>query len=469
MNRLTHLSHCLALVIMAVVIAGCAGGMSIVPIGAKAQNADRKFEQAETMQIRSDTKENKQKDLAKQKELYDKALAGYLGIIEQDATGKYGLWSHLQAAAVYRKRFDWDEATQHYQEIVDLSPTGYFGGRAKSGIADIRKNRQILAEKRATYQNRKALYDQLIQDERTQVQAQSSYEIAAQALYDVAKAYQTLGNYPEAILQYERLVAEFPDHKLSPQAQFQIGNIYFYERYDYIGGWPAFNKVIEKFPDSYEASEADTLLKRTAEILTDIAQDQADIQKYTNKKAIQYEKAGRFILASDRYLSGYTDRIVQDFQSIAGGWIRLKNYPFAIASYRKLATNLSYKKFAAADALFRIGELYQKDGEYQQAIAAFDDMLALAPESTWRAETVYQQAVCYRAIREFEKAYEGFKGYMSLKKDDRKYYREAEQIVRQYELDQDQDGHMFYKEQEAGTSDQDPNDYPGAAKPQASR
>jgi hypothetical protein len=41
-----------------------------------------------------------------------------------------------------------------------------------------------------------------------------------------------------------------------------------------------------------------------------------------------------------------------------------------------------------------------------------------------------------------------------------KYYREAQQIVRQFELDQDEDGFMFYREQEAGTSDQDPNDKP---------
>jgi len=51
---------------------------------------------------------------------------------------------------------------------------------------------------------------------------------------------------------------------------------------------------------------------------------------------------------------------------------------------------------------------------------------------------------------------------MSLTKGDTPYFREAEQIVRQYELDQDQDGYKFYVEQENGTSDQDPNSYPGA-------
>jgi len=439
------------LAIVAVMIAGCAGG--IIPLSIKVQNADRKFESAESMQIRSDPPEAKKEDLAKRKELYDKVLAAYLAIIERGSTGKYALWSHSQVAGIYKKHFEWDKSTEHYQIIVDISPTGYLGGRAKSSIADIRKNRQFIQEKRRTYQNRR-----LLEDEKSQA-------LAAQALYDVSKAYQTLGNPEEAIKQLERMIEEFPEHQLAPQAQFQVGNIYFYDLYDYMGGWPAFNGVIEKFPDSYEATEADTLLKKTTETLTEIARDQADIQKYTNKKAVAYEKAGRDILPKDRYVAGYDERVVQNYQNIAGRWIKLRNYPFAIASYRKLATDLSYKKFAAADALYRIGDLYQKDGQYQRAIGAFEEMLTKVPESTWRDEAVYQQAVSYRAIREFGEAYKAFKAYMSLSIDGR-YYREAEQIVRQYELDQDGDGYLFYQEQEAGTRDEDPNDYPGAKKEQ---
>ena len=50
---------------------------------------------------------------------------------------------------------------------------------------------------------------------------------------------------------------------------------------------------------------------------------------------------------------------------------------------------------------------------------------------------------------------------MSITKGDTPYLREAEQIVRQYELDQDDDGYKFYEEQEAGTSDQDASSHPG--------
>ena len=60
------------------------------------------------------------------------------------------------------------------------------------------------------------------------------------------------------------------------------------------------------------------------------------------------------------------------------------------------------------------------------------------------------------------KLMKGFKTYISLQKGDRSYLREAEQILRQYELDQDGDGFKFYEEQENGTSDQEPNLEPEA-------
>ena len=44
----------LALALLSVTILGCAGGINIVPIGAKIQNADNAFDQAETMDIRDD-------------------------------------------------------------------------------------------------------------------------------------------------------------------------------------------------------------------------------------------------------------------------------------------------------------------------------------------------------------------------------------------------------------------------------
>ena len=463
MNRFTHgfglridRAHLLilAFAFLAVTILGCGGGgISIIPLGAKLQNADTAFDQAETVEVRDDDPEKMEKNRQRQQELYDRAMSLYLEVIERDTKGKWAQRAHFQIAKIYKRRYDWDKATEHYQAIVALDPTGYYANEAKSGTANIRKNREIIKAKRAEYQNYKAIYDSSPTDE--------TFNIAAEALYEVARAYESLENYTEAIRTYERMVEEFPEHSKASQAQFQIGNVYFYTLYDYLGGWPAFVAVTEKFDDSYEASQAGTLLKQTADILQEINELKDEINKYRNKKAVEYQKTGRKITPADMWVMGYGDQVVQNFQQIAGNWEKLRNFPRAINAYKTLARDLSHKKFAAADALYRTGTLYQQNGEYERAIEAYDNLFELAPESTWRNEAVYQQAVCYRSIREFGAAYEGFKAYMSITKGDVPYLREAEQIVRQYELDQDKDGYKFYEEQEAGTSDQDASSHPG--------
>ncbi len=443
-----------AFAFLTVTIIGCGpGGINIIPLGAKLQNADSAFDEAETMEVRDDDPARMEEKRQRRQELYDRAIALYSEVIERDTKGKWAQRAHFQIAKIYKRRYDWDKSVEHYQSIVALDPTGYYANEAKSGTANIRKNREVIKAKRAEYQNYKAIYDDSPTDE--------TFNIAAEALYDVARAYESLENYTEAIRNYERMVEEFPEHSKAAQAQFQIGNVYFYTLFDYRAGWSAYIGVTEKFPDSYEASQAGTLLKQTNEILVEISFLMDEINKFRNKKAVEYQKTGRKITPADMWVMGYSDQVVQNFQQIGGNWEKLRNFPRAINAYKTLARDLSHKKFASADALYRTGTLYQQNAEYERAIEAYDNLFENAPESVWRNEAVYQQAVCYRSIREFGAAYEGFKAYMSITKGDTPYLREAEQIVRQYELDQDEDGYKFYEEQEAGTSDQDASSHPG--------
>ncbi len=455
MKRFVCFNLCLAFVIVTLTLAGC-GGVQIIPIGAKVQNADKKFDKAEAYRIKADRDQEREKwreEVAEKKMLYDEALNAYLEIIGREPTGKYAQRSHYQIAEIYKKRYEWDKATEHYDAIIEIAPSGYYGGQAKSGIANIRKYRKQIDDKRRRYQNYLALYEE--------TNEQEHYDTAALALYDVADSYEQLGNYPEAIAHYERVVDEFPEHDKAPPALTKIGYVHFYKLYDYLGGWPSYIKVIEMYPDSYEKTEAERLLKETERILTEIAQNQSEIKRYRSKKAIEYEQSGRVILPNERYGGRYVDIVVQCFQYIGRRWEDLRNYPNAVVAYRTLVDQLSYKKFAAADARYQIARLYQRNGQLEQAIEAYQDLFENNPESIRRSEGVYQQAVCYRGIREFAKAYEAFKAYMSLGRDV-EYYREAEQIVRQFEIDQDGDGYKFYVEQEAGTSDRDPDDHPGA-------
>ena len=204
-------------------------------------------------------------------------------------------------------------------------------------------------------------------------------------MYNVAESYEKLDNYPEAIAHYQRMVDEFPEHEKAPVALTKIGDIHFYKLYDYVGGWPAYNKVIDVYPDSYDAVQAVRLLKETSRCLEEIAQNMVEIRRYRDENTKKSYVAGRRILENQRYCFRHVDTVVQAYQIIARRWEDLRNYPSAIVAYRALSDQLSYKKFAAADARYHIGRLYQLNGQLDQAIDAYQELFDNNPESIWRA------------------------------------------------------------------------------------
>ena len=263
------------------------------------------------------------------------------------------------------------------------------------------------------------------------------------------------------------MVDEFPDHEKAPVALTKIGDIHFYKLYDYDAGFPVYYKVIEMYPDSYDATMAIRLLKETYANLKDIAQYQKEIDRLWNEETMEYKVEERRIMPNNRYsFSRLIPFVVLSYQAISRRWECLRNFPSAILASRN--SIIAYESWTGqrlrstvtiADSHYQVGRLYQLNGQLEQAIEAYQELLDNNPDSLRHSEGIYQQAVCYREIREFAKSYEGFKAYMSLGPDV-EYYKEAEQIVRQFEMDEDGDGYKYYVEQDAGTSDQDPNDYP---------
>ena len=464
MERLACFHLCLVIFVATVTLAGC-GGAPLAPIGESIHDADLKFDTAEAFRVHADeeTERKEHRGQVKQrKTLYNDVLKAYRSIVKTDPTGKYAQRSLWQMAEIYKRRYESDKAIECYEAILAVSPAGYYGDKARSAVAHIRKYRQLVQEESRKYQNYKELYaqDNLRQD----------HDRAAAALFSVAESYERLSNYPEAIVHYARVVDEFPDYEKAPEALTRIGNIHFYTLYDYEAGFPVFNKLIEMYPDSYEATMAIRLLKEYDRTRREIAHNKTYIDRFWNETTREYKLAERKITPSSRYSFSRTipivDIVVRCYQMNSMRWKDLRNYPSAIfASRNAIIAHESWtgtrwrSTVSIADSHYQIGRLCQLNGQLERAIEAYQELLDNHPDSADRGEAIYRQAVCYREIREFAKAYEGFKAYMGLGPD-AEYYQEAEQIVRQFEMDQDGDGYRSYIEQDAGTSDQDPQDRP---------
>ena len=106
------------LVSVAVMLVGCAGGISVVPMSVKIQNADRKVELARMIVVSRDLEPEKRRELLTDKRtLYDKAIALY---IECSASGKYNQRAHFRIAEIYKSPY-------HEVKLILSNSTGKKG------------------------------------------------------------------------------------------------------------------------------------------------------------------------------------------------------------------------------------------------------------------------------------------------------------------------------------------------------
>ncbi|MEC7866381.1 MAG: hypothetical protein VYE00_01950, partial [Candidatus Poribacteria bacterium] len=91
------------MVYVVVMLIGCAGGISVVPLSVKIQNADRKVEAAGMIAISNDLEPEKRRELlADKRTLYDDAIALY---IECAVTDKYNQRAHFRIAEIYKSPY----------------------------------------------------------------------------------------------------------------------------------------------------------------------------------------------------------------------------------------------------------------------------------------------------------------------------------------------------------------------------
>ncbi|HID57040.1 TPA: tetratricopeptide repeat protein [Candidatus Poribacteria bacterium] len=255
-------------------------------------------------------------DYAEAKRLYNEIIQKYQGS-ELATKAKFRL------AQICEKEYDWDNALKYYKQVTKEVKGGYLDAQSRSRIALIRKARQDIARAKYIYDNNPG--------------TEKGNRAAAKALYDMAQAYERLGQYEKAIETYEKLLKEFPKYKNAVQVQYQIGMIYFYKLYDYDKGWKAFLKVIKNYPDSDLAKASDRLLKQTEKTLNEIAALIEDVKKIRNEVAMKFERMGRHVSQADKY-SIHADKAAQNYIGIAQGWKKLKNYPNAIRPLRNWPT-----------------------------------------------------------------------------------------------------------------------------------
>lgn len=355
--------------------------------------------------------------------------------------GKYQKRAKYYIGECYKLQFKWDEATAQFQQVSDTEPaTSYLGAEARSRIASIREGRKDIERLKFIHDNNPGTQE------------------AADALLELGSVYENkLEDYQNAIKTYRQAIQEFPGSQKAAQAQVNIGNIYFYKLYDIDKGWPEFLEINEKnYPDlKFRVGEIKKLLIDTNKTREEINEHIAFISQSQKRKIPEHSKVTGYEIYGVK-----EDQVAQSFLAVGRKWRDLKNYPKAIEAYRILINRLSLRNREVAQARFGIAEIYQFDlHRYFEAVDAYEEYIKYHPTDFRREEAVYNLAICYESLKDYEDAYTYYKIYRDTYPEG-KFFKAAEMKVRQYEYDEDQDGSPYYKEAAAGTSDTDPTKHP---------
>lgn len=156
-------------------------------------------------------------------------------------------------------------------------------------------------------------------------------EWADDAQYLLAGYYYTpdpsLSNYPEAIKEYQKIVEQYSDRDKAPQAQYKIGQCYFYLK-KHLEAIKEFEKTVKRYPNTQEARWAQRM--------------------------------------------------------IGACYYQLKNYSKAIESYQKTISAFPKSKEAEL-ALTDIVMVYEKGvKDYQKAIETYQDYLRKYPDEKYQ-------------------------------------------------------------------------------------
>lgn len=355
------------------------------------------------------------------------------------STDKYSNRARFYMGESYKMQFKWDEALTNFQAVVDAEPTTYLGSEARSRIAQISEGRKDVERLRIIHDNNPGT------------------DMAADALLELASVYNNkLNDYKKAIEIYQQLITEFPGSARASQGQVEIGYIYLYKLHDYDVAFKEFAKVNQQnYPSlKFRVAEIEDLRRNVNKTIGEIG---ASVSFIRDSQKMKIPK-GHKVTGYDIY-GAKQDQVAQAFVTIAIKWRSLKNYPEAMKAYRMELERLPLQQSSSAESRFGIAEIYFDQHQYMEAIDAFEEFIAKNPTFYRRPEAIYDMAICYEALRQYDKAYDFYKTYKDTYPD-KEQFKAAELKVRQYEYDEDQDRFPFWQELQAGTSDTDPNAHP---------
>jgi outer membrane protein assembly factor BamD len=201
--------------------------------------------------------------------------------------------------------------------------------------------------------------------------------------WEIAMDYYKVEDYETASREFKKLVEHFPDSKEAPEAQFMIGDCleklgFLYE------ACQSYQKVIEKYPSTDRFKEIAERQKRIADYFYT---RQSSDESITDK-------------ARELFTLSKCEKAANIYKMV------IKNYPY-------------YEK--ADEAQYRIADCYMQMKKYEIARIEFDKVSSQYPDSPLIDDAEYQKGICWskestrfpNSEQLFEKAIKSFEEFIA--------------------------------------------------------
>lgn len=356
-----------------------------------------------------------------QQRKYDEAIQELKALLVAYPSTQLAARTHYTIADAYYNLERYDEAIASYTVVKNQYPSSPLAGEAVKSIqysleflgrvdeanvivddfisknpqSDIAKD--LLMNRGLSFYNGKN-YAGAIAEYEAFLKSNSDIERNAEALFYLGKSFASLGESAKAEQSWKDVFKKYGKTEFAPLALLEIGLMKVNDK-RYREADTSFAMVMTEFPDN--ASSAQAGFER-AQIATTLGDSLQAIRLYS--------------LTAETY--GKTEFGDQARYRIAMYYRSRAMFDSAIVHFRHIAKRIENPTIAA-EAQYRIGELWMKQKEYGNAITAFLGVREqFSSIEDWFSLSLLGLGDCYETIKNYDAAKEVFQTLMTLRPDD---------------------------------------------------
>lgn len=367
-----------------------------------------------------------------QQNKYKEAIGNFQFLINSYSQSGLVPRAYYAIGDAYYNMANYEAAMEAYKTVIETFPAHSLAPESMRGIqyCKIALGRE----------------DEAILDIDQYIQSNPDSPFAADFRFKKAEMFYTGKRYGDAISEFETLLLKNPDGEKNAEALYWMEKSYI-SLNDFESADRTYKKLKSKYPQSDYTPLGLLELGIMSKNMND-AQKADSLFIKLQKDFPTHETAAQagFERAQIHFTSGDTSKAIEIYKSVAdsfpsleyGGQSRWKVAMY----YRSVGMNDSsrteFTKLAlfefdpnyAAEAYYRIGELWMLDKDFEKAAVSFEKVKEnFAGYENWYSRSLINLGECYEKLEKFEDALLIYQAIMSLRPDD-EYGKTAERRIK---------------------------------------